>query len=224
MRGTGRVHDRFVSSREVDSPLSDRFRTIKEPHELTAQERLTRTAGATPDPFRLPPRPDYLALRDRRTSRSDGHNQRPRGTVLALSSSNGASDIERQVSAGAVWTVGGIAPTGGLAVDTGRGLLLESGTNAPLYRAPFASGRPRSSEENERHEARLAHALDINRAQRVLAFDSFSTFPRCKKKAPGRQFIPKLTTTWTGTEWINEAYPSCEYLPSITRFHSTFTF
>ena len=102
-------------------------------------------------------------------------------------------------------------------MDTGRGLLLESGTNAPLYRAPFASGRPRSSEENERHEARLAHALDINRAQRVLALDSFSTFPRCKKRVPGRQSIPKLTTTWNGTEWTNEAYPSREYLP--TSFH-----
>ncbi|KAK8024699.1 wd domain-containing protein [Apiospora arundinis] len=107
-----------------------------------------------------------------------------------------------------MWSVGGTAPTGGSAVDTGQGLLLESGTNAPLYRAPFASGRPRSSDENESHEGRLAHALDINRAQRVLAFDSFSTFPRCKKKSPGQHFIPKLTTTWTGTEWINDSYKS----------------
>ncbi|KAK7978418.1 WD domain-containing protein [Apiospora saccharicola] len=215
LRGTGRVHDRFVSAREIDTPLSDRYRTIKEPHELSAEERLTRTAGARTDPFRVPPRPDYLALRDRRTSRSDGHSQRPRSTVLALSSSNGASDIERQVSAGSVWTIGGMPPSGGgMAVDTGRGLLLESGTNATLFRAPFASGRPKSSDENERHEARLTQALDINRAQRVLAFDNFSTFPRCKKKAPGRHFIPKLTTTWTGTEWINEAYPS-NYLENM---------
>ncbi|KAK6826172.1 WD repeat-containing protein [Apiospora arundinis] len=213
LRETGRAHDRFVSQREITTPLSDRFRATKEPHELSARERLTRNiTGVTPDPFRLPPRRDYLALRNRRTSRSDGHHRHPGRTVLALYPSNGASDLERQVSAGSMWSVGGTAPTGGSAVDTGRGLLLESGTNAPLYRAPFASGHPRSSDENESHEGRLAHALDINRAQRVLAFDSFSTFPRCKKKSPGQHFIPKLTTTWTGTEWINDSYKSGEVL------------
>ncbi|KAK8086083.1 hypothetical protein PG994_001057 [Apiospora phragmitis] len=215
LREAGRAHDRFLSPREATTPLSDRFRAIKEPHELSAQERLTRNAGAIPDPFRQPPRPDYLALRDRRTSRSDGYNRRSAGTILALSPSTGASDIERQVSAGSVWTVGSIAPAGGPAVDTGRGLLLESGTNAPLYRAPFASGRPRSSEDNERHEGRLAHALDINRAQRVLTFDTFSTFPRYKKKAPGQHFMSNLTTTWTGTEWVNDGYPSRSLTPLV---------
>ncbi|KAK7949223.1 uncharacterized protein PG986_010109 [Apiospora aurea] len=213
LREAGRSHDRFLSPREVTTPLSDRFRAMKEPHELSVEERLTRNDGATPDPFRQPRRPDYLALRDRRTSRSDGHNRRSAGTVLAMYPSAGTSDLERQVSAGSMWTVGGVAPAGGSAVDTGRGLLLESGTNAPLYRAPFASGRPRTSEENERHEGRLAHALDINRAQRVLAFDNFSTFPRCKKKAPGQHFDPKVTTTWTGTEWVNDSYPARERMP-----------
>ncbi|KAK8040024.1 hypothetical protein PG993_008435, partial [Apiospora rasikravindrae] len=215
LREPGRAHDRFLSPREVTTPLSDRFRAIKEPHELSVEERLTRNDEATPDPFRQPPRPDYLALRDRRTSRSDGHNRRSAGTVLAMYPSAGASDLERQVSAGSMWTVGGMAPAGGSAVDTGRGLLLESGTNAPLYRAPFASGRPRSSEDNERHEGRLAQALDINRAQRVLAYDNFSTFPRCKRKVSGQHFIPRVTTTWTGTEWVNDTYTTREQLPPI---------
>ncbi|KAK8129420.1 hypothetical protein PG999_001800 [Apiospora kogelbergensis] len=207
----GRAHDRFISPREVTTPLSDRFRSTKEPHELSARERLTRSTAATPDPFRMPPRHDYLALRSRRSSRSDGHRRYPGSTVLALHPTHGASDLERQVSAGSAWSVGGIAPSGGPAVDTGRGQILESGTNAPLHRAPFASGQPRSSEENDSHERRIAHSLDINRAQRVLGFDSFATFPQYKKRSPGRQFIPKLTTTWTGAEWVNDSYAS-DYL------------
>jgi hypothetical protein len=107
-----------------------------------------------------------------------------------------------QVSAGTVWSVGGTAP-GSVAIDGGRGRYLGSGTNAPLYTMPFNSSRPRSEEYQEKHEGRLAQALDIDCLQRVLDYDGFSTYPRCRNKNKFRPALNTAKTTWTGTEWSN---------------------
>jgi hypothetical protein len=64
--------------------------------------------------------------------------------------------------------------------------------------------RPKSEEQQEKHEGRLAHALSINRVQRVLKYQHPSTFPRCKTKSKHRQTLNTARTEWTGTEWSNE--------------------
>jgi hypothetical protein len=105
-----------------------------------------------------------------------------------------------------VWSVGGTAPGGGVAVDGGRGRLVSSGTNAPLYTTSFSNLKPKSEEDQEKHEGRLALALKIDRVQRVLDFGGFSTFPRCNKKV--RPSFKSAKTTWTGTEWTNDTHPT----------------
>lgn len=132
----------------------------------------------------------------RRLSRSDCIERR-QGTILGL------YPLDRQVSHGAVWAVGGTAPNG-VAVDAGRGRLMSSGTNARLYTTSFSNLRPKSEEDQERHEGRLAVALDINRVSRILDFDGFSTFPRHKKK--NRPALQPTQTVWTGSEWANDAH------------------
>ncbi|KAI0010054.1 WD40 repeat-like protein [Xylariaceae sp. FL0662B] len=182
--------DRFLPFRV---PVSDRFRTNKQPHELSPSERLHRTEDAAPDAFCFTPKRS-APMAARRISRSDGTERRV-GTVLGL------PGLERQISNGTVWAVGGLAP-GGLAVDGGRGRLVSSGTNARLYTTSFSNTRARSEEDQEKHEGRLALALKIDRVQRILDFDGYSTFPRCKHK--GRASLRGAKTTWTGSEWSND--------------------
>ncbi|KAI0425161.1 WD40-repeat-containing domain protein [Xylaria sp. FL1042] len=185
--------DRFVPFHVV---AADRFRANKQPHELTPSERLLRTEDGGADAFCFTPNRS-VPTSSRRISRSDCIERR-QGTVLGL-----YHPLDRQVSHGAVWSVGGTAPNG-VAVDGGRGRLVSSGTNARLYTTSFSNLRPKSEEDQERHEGRLAVALDIDRVRRVLDFDGFSTFPRCKKK--NRPSLQTAKTTWTGSEWANDAH------------------
>lgn len=60
-----------------------------------------------------------------------------------------------------VWTVGGLLPNQG-AVDDGRGGLFASGTNAPMFGSLFPPSKPKTQEDVEKHEARLASAFDID--------------------------------------------------------------
>ncbi|KAI1134276.1 WD40 repeat-like protein [Hypoxylon sp. FL0543] len=182
--------DRFVPFRV---PLGDRFRATKQAHELSPSERLRRTDDAGSDVFCFAPKRS-TPVSSRWASRSDS-NPRRVGTVLGLHSLE-----QRQVSNGAVWSVGGIAPGG---VDDGHGRRVSSGTNARLYATPFSNARPKSEEDQEKHEGRLALALKIDRVQRILDFDGYSTFPRCKHKA--RPLLRKAKTIWTGSEWSNDS-------------------
>ena len=106
------------------------------------------------------------------------------------------------MSLGSAWTVGGLAPLS-IGVLNGRGGLIGSGTNAPLYTTSFSSTAPNAEEDRDKHEGRLAKALDIDRVQRVLDF--FDSMP------PERIFIGKhkyaensSKTVWSGTEWVRE--------------------
>lgn len=184
--------DRFVPFHVV---ASDRFRANKQPHELTPSERLLRTGDDGVDAFCFTPKRS-VPTSSHRLSRSDCIERR-QGTVLGL------YPLDRQVSHGAVWSVGGTAPNG-VAVDGGRGRLVSSGTNARLYTTSFSNLRPKSEEDQERHEGRLAIALNIDRVRRVLDFDGFSTFPRYKKKT--RPSLQPAKTIWTGSEWTNDAH------------------
>ena len=96
--------------------------------------------------------------------------------------------------------MGGLAPVlpGG---SNGRGGLLGHGTNAPLYTTSFTAARPKAREDTERHQGRLAEALELDRAQRVLEF---------RENAPSQKHLtakhmdidPGAKTAWKCGEWI----------------------
>ena len=107
------------------------------------------------------------------------------------------------MSAGAVWTVGGLAPISS-GVSNGRGGLVGSGTNAPLYTTSFATSRPTEDEESEFHEYRIATALDLDRTQRVLEFSG--TFPQVPRNSiTGKRRYEEMMsrTTWKDSAWIS---------------------
>lgn len=103
---------------------------------------------------------------------------------------------------GTVWTVGGLAPfsTG---IPNGRGGLLGSGTNAPLYTTQFTNARPKAQEDIENHESRLAEALEIDRSTRVFEFRNHSMSPpKIVELDQSNSFEVDRKTVWNGTEWV----------------------
>jgi hypothetical protein len=87
------------------------------------------------------------------------------------------------------------------AVDDGHGRLIQSGTNARVYSGKFPDPGPMY--DFERHESRLATALDIDQASKILEVSC--------KGSPSAQADESRThsrgraqkTTWSGTEWVN---------------------
>lgn len=106
---------------------------------------------------------------------------------------------ERQVSFGTIWAVGGVAPlTAG--VSDGRGGMLGSGTNAPLYNTSFCAAKPKEQQEMEILENRLAQALDLDRVSRVLEFrESQRPSPPSRTQS---QTAAEQKTAWIGSEWV----------------------
>ncbi|KAH8708647.1 WD40-repeat-containing domain protein [Phaeosphaeriaceae sp. PMI808] len=108
----------------------------------------------------------------------------------------------RQISAGAVWTVGGSSAVSGtvIGVPTGRGGMLGSGTNAPLYTSSFLN-RADPEAELEAYECRLALALDVDQSNRILQYSATACTPQsatCRSTAP----YPKHT--WRDGAWIKD--------------------
>lgn len=121
----------------------------------------------------------------------------------------------RQVSQGAIWAVGGLAP-GPSTTDDGQGHLVRSRTNARVFSTTFSAMRPNTEEDLEKYQGRVASALDIDRARKVLDFDGHGTFPRCADK----RTMPECPsrTTWTGTAWteLTESYSQSDRLRSFS--------
>jgi meiosis-specific APC/C activator protein AMA1 len=114
--------------------------------------------------------------------------------------------------------VGGLAPLS-VGVSNGRGGLTGSGTNAPLYTTSFASAISKADEDRERHEGRLAKALDLDRARRIHDFvDHSISPPRAESQRRGYSELG-TKTTWKGTEWVlngTQASENCHYYTLIT--------
>ncbi|KAK4111116.1 WD40 repeat-like protein [Canariomyces notabilis] len=198
--GSLRRPDRFIPARPREAELTERFRTGKAAHELTAFEKLLRNNMATEDPFRYRRRAVLpMSAQLRLQSRSEATGSRNRvGSVLGALDQNSIDNIDNQPSDGTIWTVG-VAPHAGTAVNDGRGQLVSSGTNARLFRSTFPTAKRKAEEELEKHGARLAAALRLDRSQRVLEVNV----------TPYRDGINKkmhdiVSTQWNGTEWVNE--------------------
>ena len=108
----------------------------------------------------------------------------------------------RQVSRGTVWTVGGLAPRGN-SIDDGRGHFVRSGTHAQVFTMPLCKRTSRSQDELGRYHDRVASALSIDRARRILDFDRRATSPRSTRNRRPNWWSASETTTWNGTEWVN---------------------
>jgi hypothetical protein len=207
--------DRFVSPRAPASPESP-LRLGRHVPNLTPEERYSRRRDDTVSPFRSsstsrsrsvathrPTNPTRRLSPQRHTpSFVHGVDALPQDTVTAA-----ARILPRQISTGGVWNVGGQAAaqiTPAIAISDGRGGLLGSGTNAPLHVAHFLD-QATPNQDSRQHEDRLALALELDPAARVLA-----------NVSPGRHHtrensLQPRSHDWRNNAWTQDDDGQCKY-------------
>lgn len=229
-RTPSRRPDRFIPSRRPPNSTRESFHLTKSTDRLTAGERLTRQGILSPDPFSRQLRRSGRLNEELRTLREThsiitgravlGRN----GAALGLRRGSLTSNT-RQISNGAVWNVGGSSVVSDtvVGVSNGRGGLLGSGTNAPLYTSMFLS-RSDPEAELETHERRLALAFDVDQSSRVLGDTSppnSPTSPGGTSSGYGSNSNFPTKHVWADSAWVKEG--STTRLSSIiiwsTLFH-----
>ncbi|KAF4961607.1 hypothetical protein FSARC_10136 [Fusarium sarcochroum] len=188
--------DRYVPRRDHASPSSERYRTTKQSQDLSILERLKRDKSASADPFVL--RRRVLDPDPRFPFRVDDSNL-DRGVALGQLPQNRGG--ERQVSMGAMWSVGGLAPSA-IAIDDGQGHLLRRGTNARVFPTLFQESLVSTSVEKEKHESRIASALKIDQVRKILEFVQGRRIPRSPNYRPLNTDYDQ--TSWNGYQWANK--------------------
>ena len=233
--GSLRQLDRFIPiKKHLSSGIVDQFRSSKPPYELSDLERLLRDDRATADPFFYRPRrpvpmaSDYrvLSLSESSALRAGSMFSTPgfgaqnsnrsavRGTLLGprterLPNQNFSLGIraERQPSNGTVWTVGGVAPSG-TAVNNGRGQLMRTGTNAPVFRTSFPATKPKVDNESAKHEDRLASALGLDRIGRLIAVQKDAargqSLGTSTKRCGDAHHPTRTKSYWNGSELVHD--------------------
>jgi hypothetical protein len=205
--------DRFIAARTTSQSPRESFEISRPADKLVGSERVLRSNSGTSDPFsrhvprnplRNTGRPRSLASPPR-TGSNGPHN------VLGVGRAP-VTSVNRQVSNGAVWHVGGAGALGEsvAGVANGHNGLLASGTNAPLYSSKFLA-RIDSSSELEVHERRLALALDLDPSSRILshlASDSSQQISPTKSDSPSsldqRSHKNVKSRVWKNNEWVRE--------------------
>ena len=224
--------DRYITSRSVSQNLAAAFRSNKALGDLTVFEKSLRHQSASPDPFGSLPNPP--APRQGRTGVQNRLERLGRNTFLPRSVNSGsqiqpregrAGPQVRQVSAGAVWNVGGTASNGPegpvRAVSDGRGGLLSGGSNAPMFTAPFLHNAT-SEDDVEALSGRIAAALDIDRVSRLIDVAQMSaTTKSVNVNAPqiksGRKQDSDHHHYWSDGQWIKPK-GSRKYIMALEAF------
>jgi hypothetical protein len=181
----------------------------RHPERLTPREKLSRTLSSGPDPFgsAVP----WTPVRRRAGSSPPSHG---RGSTLnGIRRSLSTSPSDRRLTQGAVWGIGGGTAAIGesvAGVPNGRGGLLASGTNAPLYSSNFLTRRD-STAELDTHERRIAMALELDTASRVLRYSTPPLTPDSGyASSPERtQPVTPLQRIWRDNQWERADSPHC---------------
>lgn len=167
--------DRYTPLR---SPIQEAHRTLRtslSPDSLSPRERYWREHDVSTDPFNTPTK---NRLNVKHCATANGH-----GTLVphhvpsfvhsqdfSPSPTTRARQNVRYVSMGGIWSVGGrvaAVPQQLHGVESGTGETLASGTNAPMVTAAFLEDDT-EDHRTRMHGARLALAMDIDQARRVL--------------------------------------------------------
>jgi len=207
--------DRFIPIRS--NSARDTFQLNKPAHLLSADEKISRRRSLGHDPFSRHLRSTARHQRGTRSAHGT-HSIGPRAYALGPNhvfplqrGSPMTPTAPRQASAGAVWNIGGSAALGDsvTAVSDGRGGLLGSGTNAPLYTSNFFQ-RTDPLSELDLHEKRLALALDIDQASRILEMPLLPSSP-CSPPVSlanslSRAPLPEVQSAivWRDSEWVKD--------------------
>ncbi|KAF9773635.1 hypothetical protein IL306_008529 [Fusarium sp. DS 682] len=115
---------------------------------------------------------------------------------------------------GTMWSVGGLAPNA-IATDDGQGHLVRRGTNARVFPTSFQESLVSTSVEKEKHEGRIASALNIDQVRKILEFAQGQQIPRSPRQH-GLHMDPNHTS-WNGYQWANKEEWSIPLIPAKKR-------
>lgn len=203
--------DRYIPSRRMRDEHVKSYKLSKSPEELSSIEKLLRHKSATPDPFSV--RSPQRVLESARQSRSE-HFRNPTPSRqrivsgLAGHPSGVIGSPARRASAGAVWSVGGTTLISGpgpvTGVSDGRGGLLGSGTNAPMFSSKFFE-QETSDQILERFEGRIAAALEIDQTSRTLSISRSPERDRIGRGSiAGNKPKQPMQTAWRDGQWFSD--------------------
>lgn len=204
--------DRYIPQRPLGGQASPNVHTSKPPSALYNREIYTRSRDASVDPFGSASESRSATVIRRRIAGDTLGIRVPHytpsfvnGTDAGLVEGNPRASAQnlRQPSWGGFWTVGGRggAQFGQLhGVPTASGGLLASGTSAPLHCPPFLD-EPTQEDKTKAHESRLALALDIDQAARIL-----SPTPSSSPSA-GLQDSGERSSQWNDGTWTRRQPP-----------------
>ena len=203
------ISDRFIASRRPSVVTRESFELNKPAERLEAEQMTRRNRRLTSDPFQ------------RRLRRSERLNDELRGLREANSIISGRAGANqrnanfqrsyflfstRQISAGAIWNVGGPSAVSDtvVGVSTGNGGMLGIRTNAPLYKSAFLN-RADPEAELEAYERRLALALNVDQTGRVLQHSPIPPYPlNAKHGSPTLSARP----VWRDGGWMRDGVVS----------------
>jgi len=202
--------DRFIPNRHFAEISSTPFRVNKHPHHLSPEEKVLRRRLPGDDPFL--PRPSvFPGQRPTPTRLRQRPLQRPRlvtGPIVTRGARQ--NDFLRRVSAGAVWGVGGTSAMLGdpsLTVSNGVPSRSDRGSTAPTYVAKFLP-RNNNADNKNKHESRLALALDIDPTTRLIG-----TCVPCAENspAPSSPYYERLSPfVWKDSAWKKVEREQCK--------------
>lgn len=209
--------DRFIPLREFDDPPSTPFRVCKNPKRLSPDEKLLRRRLPRADPF-LPARRRAMTVPKPNSQRVHSPHYGPRlvndSSTVGSVSSQPSGDVTRQVSHGCVWNVGGKSAAlakPSLGIPDGTGGLLSSGTTAPMHTAEFFPQRA-LSEEPEKHESRIALALNIDPASRLLNTCQLSPSSPDSTPSPSSPDYERFSPfVWKDSAWKRIDGEQCKF-------------
>ncbi|WZH42549.1 WD40-repeat-containing domain protein [Fusarium acuminatum] len=198
--------DEFPASKFLENELQISTPIVKREEDSlglpkTPETRRLRERAEVVSPFIYSRSSGRLPLKDKRvdTNRRKLDRYVPRRMALGQLPQNRGGD--RQVSLGAMWSVGGVAPST-IAVDDGQGHLVRRGTNARVFPTPFQESLVSTSVEKEKHEGRIASALEIDQIRRVLDFVQGQRIPQSPRHHTLHTNFSQ--TSWNGYQWVNK--------------------
>lgn len=219
--------DRFIPPRAFADPPSTPFRVCKNPKRLSPDEKLLRRRLPSADPF-LPTRRRRAntAPRPRVYSPHYGPHLVNDSAIAGSLSSQESGDPARQVSLGAVWNVGGTSVAlnkSSLAIPDGTGGLLSSGTTAPMHTAKFYPKRALVYGP-EKHESRIALALDIDPASRLLNTCNLSPSPEFTPSPSSPDYERFSPFVWKDSAWKKAEREDCKFKCSFCNIPRLYLF
>ena len=211
--------DRFIPIRGADCVATERFRSTDPLKDLSLSEKLLRSPDPDNDPFI----PLISPKKRKHTGRLFSEEiawRRPQYGFRRVSGPSGLIDPfhdgssaqMREPSVGAVWNVGGAVPSATArqgpprGVPDGKGGRKVSGSHAPYYTAAFVEESSSKYQDGGQQRARVATALDMNLAGRVLSVVSSTrgeiAATPLRLQDTLEAYANEGLTTWQDGQWV----------------------